>query len=374
MKEYLTKFYKSIYTAEAKARYKAEQTRYPILKNHYDVLVPSIVSYEDFWQRHDYRCDINRIMLELRAEDSQSISNSITNMRKQITGIANEANKTLIGNKNENATSPKEKMMGDENGISNDGMGEKLDKGKAETSIERKHSKKVERLTGAIVFLLNDVDDDMVQFVLTLGAKITKNMKHATHALWIPTREDDYRNCRETSEAISSSIPIVDAERWLPRMASLGLDEVWSDIDCAQFLPDTRGREDKTELLGDEISDEETQWHEKILQDRRRLHKDWVASEQPGHKSKSSRNEKQKTAKRPLALLGIILISLVIALSVCAFYPIATIEECCHPARPGTFLELFCTKMGATSKQKFVADKKMAWWKRWWKRRINLQT
>ena len=98
MKEYLTKFYKYIFTAQARARYKEELGRYPILKSHYDILVPKIVSYEDFWQRHDYRCDIDRIMLELKEEDNKAISNSVTNVRNQIMGIANEANKLLVGN------------------------------------------------------------------------------------------------------------------------------------------------------------------------------------------------------------------------------------------------------------------------------------
>jgi hypothetical protein len=36
-------------------------------------------------------------------------------------------------------------------------------------------------------------------------------------------------------------------------------------------------------LLGDDVSDEERQWHEKMLQDRKRLHDtEWKGSEHPG--------------------------------------------------------------------------------------------
>lgn len=36
-------------------------------------------------------------------------------------------------------------------------------------------------------------------------------------------------------------------------------------------------------LLGDDVSDEERHWHEKMLQDRKRMHdKEWVESEHPG--------------------------------------------------------------------------------------------
>lgn len=36
-------------------------------------------------------------------------------------------------------------------------------------------------------------------------------------------------------------------------------------------------------LLGDNISDEERQWHEKLLMDRKKVHtKDWRESEHPG--------------------------------------------------------------------------------------------
>jgi hypothetical protein len=36
-------------------------------------------------------------------------------------------------------------------------------------------------------------------------------------------------------------------------------------------------------LLGDNVSDEERQWHEKLLMDRKKMHtKDWRDSEHPG--------------------------------------------------------------------------------------------
>ena len=303
MKEYLTKFYKYIFTAQARARYKEELGRYPILKSHYDILVPKIVSYEDFWQRHDYRCDIDRIMLELKEEDSKAISN----VKNQIMGIANEANKLLVGNIEEDSTSTKE-TRGEEKSIS-----------KAETNTPPMETKDQDflQLSGAIVFILNDVDDDISKFVVTLGGTITTKIKYATHALWIPTSEGDYRSCKETSTAISLSIPIVDAEIWLPRMARLRSGERWSDVDCAPFLPATKE--------GDNVKQNPTSLR---------------------------RQEEGNQKRRSLFFLGIVLSTFLAASSVWAFQPIPTMEECCRPARPGTFLELFCNQMGVTTMQK----------------------
>ena len=83
MKEFLTQFYKQIYTEERRAYYRQEQEKYPILKNHYAVLVPEHVTYEDFWQRYDYRLDLDRIFNELQLQESATLANSLGKVKKK---------------------------------------------------------------------------------------------------------------------------------------------------------------------------------------------------------------------------------------------------------------------------------------------------
>ena len=93
MKEFLTQFYKQIYTEERRAYYRQEQEKYPILKNHYAVLVPEHVTYEDFWQRYDYRTDIERIINELQLHESATLANSLGKVKKKFMSfIPEEAN------------------------------------------------------------------------------------------------------------------------------------------------------------------------------------------------------------------------------------------------------------------------------------------
>ena len=89
MKEFLQSFYKAVYTDQRKSHYRQELEKHPgTLQLHYKALVPSLVSYEDFWQRYDFRCDVNRVMNELRESDAaaaaqmtQSVSNSLERMK-----------------------------------------------------------------------------------------------------------------------------------------------------------------------------------------------------------------------------------------------------------------------------------------------------
>jgi hypothetical protein len=66
LEEFLIQFSNTIYTHERRLFYIQEQTKYPRLRSHFDMLVPAIISYEDFWRRYEYRTDIKRIMRELR--------------------------------------------------------------------------------------------------------------------------------------------------------------------------------------------------------------------------------------------------------------------------------------------------------------------
>jgi hypothetical protein len=76
MKDFLTTFYKNVYTPAKKSFYNQElKTHSDSLKVHYDILVPTMVSYEDFWQRYEWRCDINRVTNELRQADAIKANN-----------------------------------------------------------------------------------------------------------------------------------------------------------------------------------------------------------------------------------------------------------------------------------------------------------
>ena len=75
MKVFITKFYKEVYTPEKKAYYKQTlDENAETLRLHYDILVPKIVAYEDFWQRYEYRCNLQNVMEELAEADGGVLS------------------------------------------------------------------------------------------------------------------------------------------------------------------------------------------------------------------------------------------------------------------------------------------------------------
>jgi hypothetical protein len=64
MRTFLTQFYESIWTAEKRKFYEDEMQHYPQLKELYQelVLLQKKLTYEDFWQRYEYRCDLSRVI------------------------------------------------------------------------------------------------------------------------------------------------------------------------------------------------------------------------------------------------------------------------------------------------------------------------
>ena len=69
---FLEEFNRTIGTPEQKAKNESEMEEHPILKLHFEILVPKIVSYEDFWMRYYLRCyDLNRIATELTQQDER---------------------------------------------------------------------------------------------------------------------------------------------------------------------------------------------------------------------------------------------------------------------------------------------------------------
>jgi hypothetical protein len=77
LEEFFIQFSNTIYTHERRLFYIQEQTKYPRLRSHFDMLVPAIVSYENFWLRYEYRTDIKRIMRQLRETNNQSWAESL---------------------------------------------------------------------------------------------------------------------------------------------------------------------------------------------------------------------------------------------------------------------------------------------------------
>eukprot|EP00980_Cylindrotheca_fusiformis_P015792 scaffold4590_cov112-Cylindrotheca_fusiformis.AAC.10 len=112
MRQFLADFYKKVYTDPQRANYRKEQEKYPILKSHFDVLVPDIISYEDFWQRYDYRCDFERILNELKEDSTKSITTpkpksnpsisiSLGNLTQRFMDMASDATSMPMSSKTE---------------------------------------------------------------------------------------------------------------------------------------------------------------------------------------------------------------------------------------------------------------------------------
>jgi hypothetical protein len=76
MKVFLTDFYKNVYTDKRQDYYRQEQIKYLHVAKHYEVLVLNkIVSFEDFWQRYTYRCNVDRVRKELGDADAAAAMN-----------------------------------------------------------------------------------------------------------------------------------------------------------------------------------------------------------------------------------------------------------------------------------------------------------
>jgi hypothetical protein len=433
MKEFLAEFYKNIYTDQQHAIYRQEQDQYPILKNHFDILVPGIISFEDFWQRYDYRCNVERIMMEMREQNSQSISKSLGSVRQRIIDMASEVKTTIkedtASETNEGTAEPmpeqdqkatpaaevaelnsemnQEALSGGEKeeqppptqpqpleepqqpfhqqeaSVTSDGIESQSEKeeqppptqpqpleepqqpfrqheasvtsdgieSRSEVSVEVNPAVHVypespdtedeesrtslnqpdDRLVGTAIYMLNDIDDDITHMIKTLGGSLTNKLEDATHAVWISNSEREYTSCIDASIAVSLSIPIVDADLWLPRMSNLKWDEHWSDISCNEFLPVSTEASLQPRNLGEE--------EQKMLA---------ILVEPKQHVQR---------AKKLMKIL-VILVAVLFAMSNLP----SSVDEYCSPARPGTFLALFCDYAGPVPKQ--LEEPKTPWWKK----------
>jgi hypothetical protein len=54
----------------------------------FEVLGPAkIVSFEDFWHRYTYRCNVNRVMKELGDADAAAMNQSVTDSMERTKGM-----------------------------------------------------------------------------------------------------------------------------------------------------------------------------------------------------------------------------------------------------------------------------------------------
>jgi hypothetical protein len=63
-KPFLNEFYKNVHTPAKKEFYRHERSVYESVGEYYRKLCGRTVSFEDFWSRYEYRCDLQRILEE----------------------------------------------------------------------------------------------------------------------------------------------------------------------------------------------------------------------------------------------------------------------------------------------------------------------
>lgn len=66
MRPFFQDFYKNVHTPAKKEYYRNERQKHRSVDEYYKKLCGRSVSFEDFWQRYEYRCDLQRIMEELK--------------------------------------------------------------------------------------------------------------------------------------------------------------------------------------------------------------------------------------------------------------------------------------------------------------------
>jgi hypothetical protein len=72
MKPFLKEFYRTVHTPATKQFYREERQRYPHIDEFYKKLCGREVSYEDFWQRYEYRCNLERILQQPQDRDHEN--------------------------------------------------------------------------------------------------------------------------------------------------------------------------------------------------------------------------------------------------------------------------------------------------------------
>ena len=305
MKEFLMKFYKHIYTDERRQYYRQEQDKYPILKNHYAILVPEHVTYEDFWQRYDYRTDIDRIWNELRLQEETSLSDSFGKVRDRFMNLIPEENtNSTLDHQTDSQTSI---TTSDANKV----IQHQKELPKKNHNIETVTTKEYRdvRLLGTTIYILNDIDESITDMIQSMGGVITAKLEDATHALWIPNSVTHFTKTLESSLASSLSIPIVDADRWLPRVTDLKSNEHWSMINSEEFGP--------------KASPE-------------------IPNNEPAETGARTRKAKlnQNSSMSKMAMLNVCMMVLIAVIVSAYANSILHMRQC--PGRPNTFLELFC--------------------------------
>ncbi len=79
MKTFLTTFYETIWTEQKRQYYEKQMEQYPRLKEFYQDLVvtKNQLTYEDFWERYEYRCDLSRVIYSILNEEKSEIVQAV---------------------------------------------------------------------------------------------------------------------------------------------------------------------------------------------------------------------------------------------------------------------------------------------------------
>jgi hypothetical protein len=101
---YQAEFYrKQLVTSSSLKAMQEELRQYPhTLGDHYKLLVPNTVSFDQFFCRYYYRCSIERVVDELRLEEGKAVNNSNCNdvNNKDSTNTGNNNNINILNIKN----------------------------------------------------------------------------------------------------------------------------------------------------------------------------------------------------------------------------------------------------------------------------------
>lgn len=96
-----------------------------------------------------------------------------------------------------------------------------------------------------------------------LGGKCVRNVREATHALWVPTsttRDSTTRDNLQKCQAFS--VPVVGTS-WLERISGLASHEHWSEVNVSSHVPAIEVRQDNASASHDEhwrVVDAESRW------------------------------------------------------------------------------------------------------------------
>ena len=120
MKPFIKEFYRTIYTVDKKQYYRQQRTENPKVDKLYKKLCGKTVSFEDFWQRYEYRCNYQHIQNELtiaQQQIQQRLQDIEDNDAVPLSPIREEESTSVNNSPGSNNNNTKEQLQWDiENG------------------------------------------------------------------------------------------------------------------------------------------------------------------------------------------------------------------------------------------------------------------